>query len=295
LVGPTAAGKTRISLELAENIFEIISADSVQVYRHLDIGSGKPSKEERSAVPHHLIDIVDPDYSFTAGDFCREASRAADGILKKSRIPMFVGGTGLYIDSFFKGLSEIPLVGGSIKDELRHELSEKGLPYLYEELMRCDRDFAGRIHPNDRQRILRGLEVYRGTGKPLSAYFDARGGNESTDTLYVGIAAEKDELERRIHRRVDSMMEAGFADEVRLLREMGFAPTLNSMKSIGYAQLNEYLDGRVSLGEAVALIKAETRKYAKRQMTWFRKNPRIRWHTVFEIEKIRELIYNWFH
>lgn len=265
----------------------------MQVYRGLDIGSGKPSPEQRQKIAHHCIDIVDPDYRFTAGDFCREAFSACETIRKSGRIPLFVGGTGLYIDSFFKGISSIPEIASTVKEVLERELDERGLDKLYRELLSCDPVFAGRVHCNDRQRILRGLEVYRGTGRPLSWFFGNKEGHESAETLYIGLNLDRAALIDRIHCRVDDMIGAGFVEEVARLREMGYGPGLNSMKSIGYAELNAYLDGRLSLEEAVEAIKIETRKYAKRQMTWFKKNGRVTWFRYFEIEKIRSLVYTW--
>jgi len=282
-----------LSLALAGDLCEIISADSVQVYRYLDIGSGKPSAAQRSAVRHHLIDVVAPDYAFTAGDYLREARKASDDIGRNNRIPLFVGGTGLYIDSFFQGLSDIPPVSPETRSRLSSELEEHGLGHLYGELQACDPQFAGVIHPNDRQRILRGLEVYRETGKPLSGYFGAKKGMGTGQTLYIGLAMDRHELHRRIGHRVDGMMRNGFLDEVARLREMGYGPGLNSMKSIGYAELNRYLDGGLGLEEAVELIKTQTRRYAKRQMTWFGKNRQIQWFDFFEVEKIRNVMYGW--
>ncbi|OHD66820.1 MAG: tRNA (adenosine(37)-N6)-dimethylallyltransferase MiaA, partial [Spirochaetes bacterium RBG_13_51_14] len=171
MAGPTAAGKTVVSLEVAGDRCEIISADSVQVYRYLDIGSGKPDKADRVRIRHYLIDWVDPDYQFTAGEFCREAGKAVREIVACGKLPLFVGGTGLYIDSFFRGLSEIPEISPDVGEMLRNELLERGLKNLHEELVRVDPGFGKRIHPNDTQRIMRGLEVYRGTGRPLSSYY----------------------------------------------------------------------------------------------------------------------------
>lgn len=250
---------------------------------------------DRARVAHHLIDIVDPDQAFTAGDYCREAQSAADIIHKRGKTPLFVGGTGLYLDSFFKGLSRIPAIDKGVKASLKKELAERGLAPLYEELMGCDPEFGKRIHPNDRQRILRGLEVYRGSGKPLSAYFTEKSARESSQTLYLGIEIERKELVERIERRVDMMMSSGFLEEVRRLRGMGFGPELNSMRSIGYAQLHEHLEGRLPLAGAVESIKTETKRYAKRQMTWFRKNKAIQWFRYFEVEKIKKVLYIWLH
>ncbi|MBP7737898.1 MAG: tRNA (adenosine(37)-N6)-dimethylallyltransferase MiaA [Spirochaetes bacterium] len=292
-MGPTAVGKTGVSLAVAGDEFEIISADSVQVYRYLDIGSGKPDRADRERVPHHVIDCVEPDVPFTAGDFCREARKAVDTIVSRGMKPLIVGGTGLYIDSYFQGLSEIPEIPPDVREAVRREAEERGLQALHDELVRVDPAFGTRIHPNDRQRITRGLEVYRGTGMPLSSYYGSKCRYGSDDTLFIGLTADRAELQKRIDDRVDSMMERGLVEEVRSLRERGFGPGLKSMKSIGYAEINGYIDGAMGLGEAVGSIKTATRQYAKRQMTWFGRNGRIRWFGPGEISKVEELLRRW--
>ncbi len=280
-------------MNIAGEHCEIISADSVQVYRLLNIGSGKPDQEQLQRVKHYLIDVVDPDYRFTAGDFVRMAHRASIEINSKGKIPLFVGGTGLYIDSFFKGLSDIPPVDKSVRLKLYEEIEEKGPIVLHRALKEVDPDFADKVHPNDPQRIIRGLEVYRGTGRSLSDYYKSREGAESDQTLYVGIAPEKSELHRRIELRVDSMLGRGFVEEVENLRSMGFSPEISSMKSIGYAEINEYLDGIVTFNESVEKIKSMTKKFAKRQMTWFRRNKKIEWFSPGDEKKIAKKIENW--
>lgn len=290
-MGPTASGKTDLAVGLAGDIFEIVSADSVQVYRRLDIGSGKPTPAQRAAVRHHLIDIVDPDRQFTAGDFCGEAFRAVEEVMRRGKLPLFVGGTGLYIDSLFGGLSGIPRVDPALSREVRDELDRKGSAEMFEQLARVDPAFAARIHPNDRQRIARGLEVFRGTGRPLSGFFGERAGAASEETVFIGLNPPKAVLHERIERRLDVMMANGFLEEVRSLRRSGYGPALGSMKSIGYRELNLYLDGMVSLDEAVHTAKLETKRYAKRQLTWFRRNGRITWFEHFQVEKIEKLLY----
>lgn len=290
-MGPTASGKTDLAVGLAGDIFEIVSADSVQVYRRLDIGSGKPTPAQRAAVRHHLIDIVDPDRQFTAGDFCGEAFRAVEEVMRRGKLPLFVGGTGLYIDSLFGGLSGIPRVDPALSREVRDELDRKGSAEMFEQLARVDPAFAARIHPNDRQRIARGLEVFRGTGRPLSGFFGDRAGAASEETVFIGLNPPKAVLHERIERRLDVMMANGFLEEVRSLRRSGYGPALGSMKSIGYRELNLYLDGVVSLDEAVHTAKLETKRYAKRQLTWFRRNGRITWFEHFQVEKIEKLLY----
>ncbi len=280
-------------MKISEEYFQIISADSIQIYRYLDIGSCKSTIEQRNLVPHHLINIVDPDYRFTAGDFCREASVACKKIFENGKFPLFVGGCAFYIDAFFKGLSEIPAVDRLIREELNLELSERGLNLLYDELKLCDSVFAERVHANDKQRIVRGLEVYRGTGRPLSSYYNERNGNESSETLYLGIRIEREESRKRIDQRVDEMIKSGFIDEVVKLRKMGYEPDLKSMSSIGYHELNEYLDGKIVLDDAVEMIKTESKRYAKRQMTWYRRNKKIHWITNSELNKIKKLLHGW--
>jgi tRNA dimethylallyltransferase len=293
LVGPTAVGKTAVSLQLAEDRFEIISADSVQVYKYLDIGSGKPEKSQRERIPHHLIDIIEPDEPFTAGEFCREAEKAAGIIAVRKKMPMIVGGTGLYIDSFFQGLSEIPEIAPEVKESIRGELSDFGQQRLHDELVGVDPAFGSRIHPNDTQRIIRGLEVYRGTGRSLSSYYSDKRQYGSDETLYIGLYEDRPALRKRIDARVDAMFRKGFVDEVRSLRERGYGPGLNSMQSIGYAEINQHLDGGPGLEETIERVKTVTKQYAKRQMTWFRKNKTINWTRAGEMEEIKLLVRRW--
>ncbi len=280
-------------MELAHLGFEVVSADSVQVYRYLDIGSGKPTREERERVRHHCIDIADPDYGFTAGEFCKRARLAEEEISKRGKVPLFVGGTGLYIDSYFKGLSEIPPVDDSIKNVLLRELEDSGLPTLYAELAACDAAFAAKIHPHDRQRILRGLEVFRQFGRPLSSFYESTVSRVGGPVLYIGLTVPRDELGARIGRRVDLMLDAGFIDEVRELRSRGYGPDLKSMKSIGYAEIHGFLDGAMALEDLGERIKTNTRRYAKRQMTWFSRNGRVQWFSPEETQKISGVVSRW--
>ena len=274
-------------------MFEIISFDSVQIYRYLDIGSGKLPPFERGAIPHHGIDIIDPNEDFTAGDFVRYASGVCEEIRSRKNIPLFVGGTGFYLDAFFQGLSGIPVVDPVTRNNVRADIGSKGIASLYNELASVDPFFARKIHPNDSQRIIRGLEVYRETGRPISWFYQERKSYESDETLYIGLYDERRLLYERINKRVDSMIAVGFADEVKNLRGMGYGPELKSMKSIGYAELNRSLDGLLAFDEAVELIKKETRHYAKRQMTWFSRNKKITWFKTGEKDAINQHIEKW--
>jgi tRNA dimethylallyltransferase len=259
----------------------------------MDIGSGKPSNAQRREVAHYCIDITDPDYRFTAGNYCREADEACNVINSSGKIPLFVGGTGMYIDAFFNGLSNIPPIDNRIKDQLQERLRLEGVKPLYNELVKYDAKWAARIHHNDTQRILRGLEVFMCTGRPISSYHEEKSGNLTDETLYVGLYCDRSELRDRIYNRVDMMMKEGFLEEVEKLRVMGYGPGLKSMKALGYAQLHAYLDGEYSIDEAIIKIKNETARYAKRQLTWFRRNKRIRWFNKNQVEKLREMVYNW--
>ena len=204
-----------------------------------------------------------------------------------------MGGTGLYIDSFFNGLSEIPGIDMSIRDMLYKELKERSLKDLHDELVICDPYFGARVHPNDRQRIIRGLEVFRSTGKPISSFHDSKDARGSAQTLYIGLYEDRHILHERIVKRVDKMMHSGLIDEVRSIREMGYGPELKSMKSIGYAEINSFIDGAYSLDEAVEKIKMSTKHYAKRQMTWFKKNHNVTWFKPGELNAIIERINQW--
>lgn len=281
LVGPTASGKTDLSLRIAERLsFEILSADSRQVYRHMDIGTAKPTEEERRRVPHHCIDIADPDAVFSAGQYGMLARGIVRGILSRNKTALVVGGSGLYIRALVDGIFH-----GNFRDEgVRRRLNEEAEGLGLESMHRCLRDVdpvaAGRIHPNDRRRIIRALEVCAISGRPLSRLQKEGTEPADFDPLFFGLNWPRDVLYERIERRVDRMMEKGLVDEVRKLKETGYSPAHNAMDSVGYREIFHHLDGRITLEEAVALIKKNTRRFAKRQMTWFRSDRRIEWMEV---------------
>lgn len=259
----------------------------------MNIGSCKPGKADLTGTRHYLIDIVDPDYQFTVGEFCSRAEEACNEIFAKQKIPLFAGGTGLYINSFFYGISEIPELDRKIKVVLSAEAEEKGLAHLFDELAEADPDYASKIHINDRQRIIRGLEVYRGTGRPLSDFHKTGKREIGSETLFIGLYVEKEVLNRRIEERVDEMIQKGLIEEVEGLRGMGYSPDLNSMKSIGYSEINDYLDGKLGLDEAVRNIKTNTKRYAKKQMTWFKRMSNVTWYKAEETKIIKDKIKNW--
>ncbi len=288
LAGPTAVGKTELSLRLAARLStEIINADSMQVYRHMDIGTAKPSAAERSRVPHHLLDVVNPDEPFDAAAYLDLARPVIDGLHRQGRIPLVVGGTGLYMKVLTRGICPAPPTDPQLREQLKREDAQKGLAALHGELLRLDPPSGKRIHPNDRQRVHRALEVLRLTGIPLSVQQET---HRFRETLYPSLKLflfrERDELYRRIDDRVHVMMRAGFLDEVRGLIEAGYGPELPSMKSLGYRQLARFLAGETDLEQAVADIAKETRRYAKRQFTWFRADPEFQWFHGDGHEKI---------
>lgn len=277
--GPTASGKSELAIRLAEQIDgEIVNADSMQVYRGMDIGTAKPSPAMQQRVPHHLIDIVDPDVNFTAADFQRRASEAIDSIQRRGKHPIVVGGTGLYIRALLYGLMESPAGDEEYRRELKALAARAGNESVHRLLAAVDPATAAVLHPNDLVRIMRALEVFRQTGRPISALRQEHGfSGDQYRTLKLGIRVERQELYRRIEQRVDRMMEDGLEHEVSRLLAAGFHADLKAMRAIGYRQICAYLAGSVPLEEAIALIKQETRHYAKRQDTWFKRDAEISW------------------
>lgn len=259
----------------------------------MDIGSSKPSLAEMKGVKHYLIDIVDPDYHFTAGDYCLRASDAFREITGRGKTPLIVGGTGFYINSFCDGINEVPDIDVSVRDQVALEYDDGYHELLYKELHAVDPEFASKVHINDRQRIIRGISVFRGTGNPLSYYFGVKKKEKFFDTLFIGLYIDKVELYERIDLRVDLMVKKGLVEEVERLRGMGYSSSLNSMQSIGYSEINKYIDGLITLDDAAGEIKSNTKRYAKKQMTWFKKNKSVIWFNPGEIKKIPDIIKNW--
>jgi len=282
ILGPTASGKSRLAMEIAEALRgEIVSSDSLQVYKYLDIGTAKPSLEERAAVPHHLIDILDPDGEFNAGTFRREASRVIESLYAAGKNILLAGGTYLYVKGLLSGLIEDLPADRAMRAALRKERAEHGTAPLYERLLSIDPESASRIHPNDYVRTERALEVYELTGQKMSLLQSLHEfGVRDYDYLKIGINVERQELRRRIDERVNGMISAGLVDEVRGLRNMGYGPWLKPMQSIGYKEMNAYLEGTLDFDRAVELMKRDTKRFAKRQMTWLRADKEIEWFEV---------------
>jgi len=276
LLGPTAAGKTAVAIRVAKLLDgEIISADSMQVYRHLDIGTAKPTAAEREGVPHHLLDIVEPDEEFNVARFQAEVKRIIPAIVARGHLPMLVGGTGLYIRAVVDNYDFSP---GGPDPDLRHRLKERaareGAAALHAELARVDPAAATRIQPTDVRRLIRALEVRELTGRPISE----RGkGPPLYRSLQIGLTRDRARLYAAIDARVDEMIKRGLVEEARWLLAQGYPPTLPAFQALGYKELVPYLKGEATLAEACRILKRETRHFAKRQLTWFRRDKRIIW------------------
>ena len=301
LVGPTASGKSRLAMRIAAQFssshrVEIISIDSAQVYRGMDIGTAKPSPAERRAVPHHLIDLLDPTERYSAGRFRQDAIRAVEEIHARGRIPLLVGGTMLYYRALSHGLDELPAANPEIRAQIDLKASRKGWPALHAELAAVDPATAARLNPGDAQRIQRALEVYRLTGKPISA-FQSKSKIELPFELkaFSLVPENRAELHRRIAERFDAMLKLGLVDELRVLREKyELKPDLPSMRCAGYRQAWEYLEGKCSERKLRETGIAATRQLAKRQLTWLRSLPGIepaeRLAAALEEAAIRQII-----
>ena len=281
IVGPTASGKTRMAVELAQrHNGEVISADSMQIYRTMDIGTAKPTKEEMGGIPHHMIDVADPEEDFSVARYVEMAARCVDDVLERGKLPIVAGGTGLYIDSLLSGRTFAPFSPDSaLRGELERELAEKGGQAMLEALAQVDPEAAQRLHPNDHKRIVRALEVYRSTGKTITQH------NRETqaippryNALTIGLAfQDRQAMWRRIDQRVDEMVAAGLEDEVRRLLTSVISPKCTAMQAIGYKEFTQALSGEMTWQEATDVVKLRSRQYAKRQLTWFGRNPNTRW------------------
>ncbi len=278
LLGPTCVGKTGVSILLAKAFkTEIISADSMQIYRHMDIGTAKPSPDELKEVRHHLIDILSPDESFSAGLFRDSAVKIIDELHKRGRIPLIVGGTGLYIKTLTRGLFEGPSADWPLREKLLEEESVKGAGYLHGYLKEIDPKAAEKIEPNDTRRTIRALEVSLKESR-ISERQKSSTMPEQYDFIKIGLTRERQELYRLIDKRVERMMEAGLLKETEELLKM--RPDKTPLQALGYKEMKRHLEGELTLDDAVNILKKRTRNYAKRQMTWFRKEPDINWIDV---------------
>ena len=289
IVGPTAVGKTELSLELAEQFEgEIISGDSMQVYRGMDIGTAKAAPHELARVPHHLIDIISPAEEYSVAVFQESATRLISEINRRGRLPFLVGGTGLYIESVthrfqFAQSAQDP----ELRERLQRLAETEGVEALHARLAAVDPTTAQRLHPNDVKRVIRALEIYESTGCKMSDY-QLRAEQSPYQLLMIGLTMERETLYQRINERVDKMIEAGLVEEVRRLLDQGYDPSLTSMQGLGYKELVPYLYGEITLEKAIQDIKQRTRHFAKRQLSWFRRMKEIQWFDVTEPERRQE-------
>lgn len=285
IVGPTASGKTKTAVELALHIGgEIISADSMQIYKYMDIGTAKPTEQERKGIKHYLIDEVAPDREFSVACFRTLALRYIEEITGKNKIPIVVGGTGLYINSLIYNIKFTEInTDKEIRNHLENIAREKGNEYLHNMLKDIDPETAGKVHVNDTRRIVRAIEVFKTTGKPMSYHREASRLEEPAYNYTIfGIRLERKKLYERINKRVDEMMERGLVEEVKQLMDIGYDKRPVAMQALGYKEILWYLKGKATLGEAVDLLKRDTRRYAKRQMTWFNSIENIVWLDIDE-------------
>lgn len=296
LTGPTAVGKTALSIELAKDLnAEIISADSMQIYEYMDIGSAKVTKEEMDGVTHHMIDEVKPDFPFSVSEFQDRANKYIKEVANKGENVLVTGGTGLYLNSLIYNMDFAKSNGNSkIREELEKELKEKGIDYMHEKLKSLDSEAASRIHKNNTKRVIRALEVCL-DGKKMQDFSNDLKYNEDYLPIIIVLNRDREILYDRINKRVDIMMEAGLVEEVKKLLDMGYDKNLISMQGIGYKEVVKYLEGEYTLDEAVEIIKRDSRRYAKRQITWFKRYKDSEWFDLGKydnMELLKEDIMN---
>lgn len=296
ICGPTGIGKTSVAIDIASAVNgEIISADSMQIYRYMDIGTAKPTPEEQSRVRHHLIDIIDPDENFNAAQFSEKAHEKIAELCNGGILPLVVGGTGLYIKAAVHGLFDAEVVNLDLRKRLKKEADISGSCLLHKRLAACDPDAADRIHPNDTYRIIRALEMVETTGKTISEHQVDHGFKDKRyRVLKIGLSMERKKLYKRIDQRVDIMIEKGLVDEIKGLLTQGYSENLKSMQSIGYRHMIDLINKRLSWDETLRILKRDTRRYAKRQMTWFNADPEIVWlqpdHTEDIILQVKDFL-----
>jgi tRNA dimethylallyltransferase len=292
ICGPTGIGKTSVGIQLAEKFGgEIISADSMQIYRCMDIGTAKPTTDEQNRIAHHMIDIVDPDEDFDAVRFAKMARDKVRQLHQSKVMPFVVGGTGLYIKALLQGLFRSSPVNPAIRARLNQEAAENGSRFLYERLEQVDPDTADRLHPNDAYRIIRALETIESSGRSISEHHqEHRFADEPFDALKIGLQMDREKLYDIIDRRVDMMIEAGLLDEVKKLLSMGYSAGLKAMQSIGYRHMTDYIEGRLTWDECIRTLKRDTRRFAKRQFTWFGANRDIRWYELDQLNGMIRLV-----
>ena len=295
LAGPTAVGKTEISLALAKSLCgEIISADSAQVYKYMDIGTAKLKEEEMQGIRHYMIDEVTPDMDFSVAQFREKAELYIKDINDRGKLPIITGGTGLYINSLLNNLDFTDSISDEVyRKEMQETAQVKGNEYVHAMLEAVDPASYKRLHPNDLRRVIRALEVYKHTGRPIS-YFqeESRKQPPRYDFAYITLTMDRRKLYERIDQRVDKMMASGLVEEVEGLIKRGYGRELNSMQALGYKEIADYLHGLITKDEAVRILKRDTRHYAKRQLTWFRGDKRVNWVDVDSFYRKEAIVEN---
>lgn len=290
IVGPTATGKTALAVQIAKEFqCPVISADSRQVYKYMNIGTAKPTEPEMQGVPHHFVDEIEPDQSFSAGIFGAEARQRIDQLFLEHEVLVMAGGSGLYLQAAWEGFDDMPDIPDTIRYQLMMDLEMKGLEELVNELQQVDPATYAKIDRANPHRVIRALEIYRHTGKPISEF--RRGAENPVDyeIVKIGLDMNRDELYERINKRVDVMVEQGLQDEARGL-QLKFSRECQALQTVGYQEWIEFFDGRITHKEAVELIKRNTRRFAKRQFTWFRRDPEINWFSAQDTDRIMKFV-----
>jgi len=282
IVGPTAVGKTDTSILVANKLDgEIISADSMQIYKHMDIGTAKPTLQERKGIPHHLIDFVNPDESFSVAEFQKLAKNKINELVLNKKLPIISGGTGLYINSLIYDMDFTKSVSNwKLREELQEEANEMGNEYIHNKLKEIDPNAADRIHPNNLKKVIRAIEVYYETGDKIGDFSKDINLNKEYEFFLVGLTRDREELYERINVRVDIMIKQGLVEEVKKLLDLGYSKELVSSNGLGYKEIIRYLEDEYDLDEAINILKRDTRRYAKRQLTWFKRYSDINWYDL---------------
>jgi tRNA dimethylallyltransferase len=281
IVGPTCSGKTEVAISVAEKFpSEIISADSRQVYKYLTIGTAKPTPEEIQKVEHHFVDFLNPDENYNVSKFEKDVLKKIDKLHKNNKIPIVVGGSGLYIRAVVDGIFDIVDTDEDYRTKLMEEKEKYGNEFLYEKLKKVDSKSVENLIPQNWKRIIRALEVYKLTGEPIWKLQKEYKRETNLNFIQYGLNWERETLYKNIELRVDKMIEAGLVIEVERILQLGYNKNINALNTVGYKEIIEYLDGKITLPRAIELIKRNTRRYAKRQLTWFRKDKRIKWFDV---------------
>lgn len=291
IIGPTAVGKTRLAIRMAQ-LFQtvVLSCDARQMYKHLDIGTAKPSEEERAGIPHYFIDNLEPQEAYTAGQFERESTTLLHALFQAHEVVVSVGGSTLYNQALWYGLDDIPAASAAVRENLNQQFKTAGLAPLLTELAHVDPETYARIDLNNPARIIRALEVYRESGTPLSAFQGKLRPERPFQLILIGLDTERKALYQRIDQRVDAMIAQGLIGEVQQLLEKGYSTESQALQSIGYREIIDYLTGEYEREEAIRLIKRNSRRYAKRQLTWYRKNQDIHWFEAGDEAKILSFI-----